>query len=491
MQLCYAFDIIHIRRETVGMFWLNSGRELRALLACVSLISAVMPSHVFAAPAANIDFSIGDVTATSPDGTRRNLAKGADVIEGDLISTNSGRAQLRFSDGAYVSLQPQTDFKVEKFRFEGKTDGTEMAVLRLLKGGLRTITGLVGRRNRPNYQLHTTVATIGIRGTEFSVVYGNSITVTVGEGAVEACNAGGCMFGVSGQTLYVANFNTIPVVVNKKADLPPAPAPQQRTTFAKVEDRSTSGGLDVVPASATTITTIPVVPLANGSGGMAVAAVSTSGTFGAGLLGGTLTFGSNGALTQSIDCCTSSNNFTAGVSSDFGADGIISWGRWTSGVGLNGQPLLTMSYIGILSANAVTAPNIIRGYASFASTAPVVTSGGTIVAVGATNSVTGSLNVNFSNLSSGGSLTYALSIPVAGQTFNINGSASQYSGTGFLGSSSTITSTGAGCTPSCSGNIPFGNAIQGAFTGAAAQRAGANYGFSSQIGQVSGAIVFK
>ena len=153
--------------------------------------------------------------------------------------------------------------------------------------------------------------------------------------------------------------------------------------------------------------------------------------------------------------------------------------------------LSTMSYVVGLNANAVTATSIVRGYASFASSAPVVTSGGSIVATGTPNSVTGTLAVNFPSLTGGGSLNYSLNIPVAGQTFSVNGSAAQYSGSGFLGSSSTITSTGTGCNPSCLGNIPWGDAIQGFFTGTAAERAGANYGFSSSIGQVSGAIVFK
>lgn len=151
-----------------------------------------------------------------------------------------------------------------------------------------------------------------------------------------------------------------------------------------------------------------------------------------------------------------------------------------------------MSYAVNISANNVTVPSIVRGYASFASTAPVVTSGGTVVEIGTPNSVTGTLNVNFSTMTGGGSLSYMLNVPVLGQTFTINGSASQYSGAGFLGSSSTITSSGSACSPSCTGIVPFGDAIQGFFTGSAAERAGANYMFQTGAAQqVSGAVVFK
>lgn len=151
-----------------------------------------------------------------------------------------------------------------------------------------------------------------------------------------------------------------------------------------------------------------------------------------------------------------------------------------------------MAYAAGFSGNAVVVPSIVRGYTSFASTAPVATSGGYVSATGVPNSVTGTLNVNFSNVSgSGGTLSYVLNVPISGQTFTINGAAQQYSGAGFLGTSSTIASSGSGCMYSCTGIIPYGDAIQGFFTGNAGQRAGANYGFSSGLGNVSGAIVFK
>src|SRR5438105_10235791 len=85
---------------------------------------------------------------------------------GDKISTGAdGRVQIRFSDGAYVSLQPNTEFEIKSYHYEGKTDGTESAIFGLFKGALRTVTGFVGRVNRNRYQISTPTATIGIRGT--------------------------------------------------------------------------------------------------------------------------------------------------------------------------------------------------------------------------------------------------------------------------------------------------------------------------------------
>ena len=141
-------------------------------------LSAAFPGLATAQTAARVDFATGNVTATSPDGRSRALTRGADVQVGETISTQQGRAQMRFSDGAFVSLQPQTDFKIDNYVFEGRGSPNESAVMSLLKGGMRTITGLIGRTNRDGYRLQTSTATVGIRGTGYSVSYdaGGSVT---------------------------------------------------------------------------------------------------------------------------------------------------------------------------------------------------------------------------------------------------------------------------------------------------------------------------
>jgi hypothetical protein len=131
----------------------------------LAMISTAFAGPALANTAARVDFAIGSVTATGKDGQARTLTKGADVLSGDRIVTTNGRAQLRFTDGAFVSLQPNTTFEVREYRFDGKTDGTEKGFFGLLRGAMRTVTGLIGRVNRNAYQIQTPTATVGIRGT--------------------------------------------------------------------------------------------------------------------------------------------------------------------------------------------------------------------------------------------------------------------------------------------------------------------------------------
>lgn len=471
-------------------------RTIAAPMLAIASLTCV-PYAKAQSAAGTVEFASGAASISSTTGQTRNAARGALVMAGDTIETTDGRIQLRMVDGAYISLQPQTLLRLDQYASATSGINEQQGFLGLLRGGLRTVTGAIGRVNRANYRLATPTATIGIRGTEFAVTADNGTRVNVTGGTVALCNDGGCLDVGAGQSGFAPDLQSRPTLSFAPANLPPTASSEARS-FLAAEQRSQSGQSLAFIATTTTAApavavtaAAPVVPLANGAGGMAVASVRPSDGFSAGLLGGTLTFAGSGALAQFIDSGTPlTNSYTAGVSTDFGADGIIAWGRWTSGL-RSTQSLSTMNYAANLTANAVTATSITGVYTVFGSTAPTVTSGSTLVATGASNAVTGSLTVNFPNLSSGGSLTYLLAIPVSGQTFNVNGSATQFSGTAFLGSSSTITSTGSGCTTACTGNIPFGNAIQGFFTGAAAQRAGANYGFTSNLGQISGAVVFK
>lgn len=181
----------------------------------------VMAGHT--AAAGKVEFVVGEVAAQAPDGSRRTLVRGAEVSPGDTVDTGAGRTQLRFTDGAMVSLSPGTQYRIDAYEFRGQADGSEKGFFSLLKGAMRTITGAIGKTDRKAYRLDTAVATIGIRGTEYAVAYGNSITVTTSAGLIEVCNNGGCLEVPAGQSAYVEDSGTAPVLTTRSALQPLAP----------------------------------------------------------------------------------------------------------------------------------------------------------------------------------------------------------------------------------------------------------------------------
>ncbi len=118
-------------------------------------------------PAGRVMRIAGQVVAKQADGQIRKLTLGSPVFEGDTLQSDvDSHAVVAFRDGGRITLQQSSIFKVEAFKYD-KAGGQENAALRLIKGGVRVVTGLIGRANRDNYQFRMSGATIGIRGTGF------------------------------------------------------------------------------------------------------------------------------------------------------------------------------------------------------------------------------------------------------------------------------------------------------------------------------------
>jgi hypothetical protein len=121
-------------------------------------------------PIGRVILAAGEVEAWR-DGRPVALHRDAEVQSGDEIRTGkASSAQIRFADTSIVALRPESVFRVDEFVFKAAPDGGEKAFFSLVKGGLRTITGAIGKLNKQNYGIVTPTSTIGIRGTHFSLM---------------------------------------------------------------------------------------------------------------------------------------------------------------------------------------------------------------------------------------------------------------------------------------------------------------------------------
>ena len=111
----------------------------------------------------------GTLSVKKQDGSVRILSQKSQIESGDTINTERDSfAQIRFSDGAQLTLKPNTAVKIESFKYSEEKPQEDSFLYSLVKGGLRAVTGIVGKRSKDKYQLGTATATIGIRGTTLS-----------------------------------------------------------------------------------------------------------------------------------------------------------------------------------------------------------------------------------------------------------------------------------------------------------------------------------
>ena len=136
----------------------------------IPLAALSCSAQLWAAPIAQIVDTAGAVSILHPNGKQALADTRSPLDEGDMVVTETNStAVLAFIDGNKVALRPNTRFQVARYRYELERPEVDNILFRLVKGGLRTITGLVGKRgNRDAYQLRAATATIGIRGTEYT-----------------------------------------------------------------------------------------------------------------------------------------------------------------------------------------------------------------------------------------------------------------------------------------------------------------------------------
>ena len=78
-------------------------------------LAAAYPVVSYGAAAARVDFAVGTVQAVAA-GRPAAPQQGAEISAGETIRTgDDGRAQLRFADGALMSLQPRTEFRIDAY----------------------------------------------------------------------------------------------------------------------------------------------------------------------------------------------------------------------------------------------------------------------------------------------------------------------------------------------------------------------------------------
>lgn len=144
----------------------------------VLIITAIACSPALASVGITL-LSSGEVKAGNSETDNRELARRSPIFEEDYIRTGpNARAQFRMKDGALFALSENSEWFVEGYKYNQNDE--DVVTLKLLKGGLRTISGAVGKKDNSRYQLETPVGSIGIRGTHYEIQLLDNGTVALG-----------------------------------------------------------------------------------------------------------------------------------------------------------------------------------------------------------------------------------------------------------------------------------------------------------------------
>ena len=139
--------------------------------------------------------STGSVTARDLNGAIRALSRRSDIFVGDTVITGpNGFAQLRMVDSAQISFKADTEFTFSAYNSDGPGGAADNAVMEMVRGGFRTISGTIGEDQGDDYQITTQFANIGIRGTTHeAVIDAGALLTGVYDGGTTIANAQGSL----------------------------------------------------------------------------------------------------------------------------------------------------------------------------------------------------------------------------------------------------------------------------------------------------------
>src|SRR5512143_92228 len=169
------------------------------LVVTICITSGMASAEESTTPVGIVIMATGTATADDGSGTPRALQRRSEIFNKDVITTDkASRLQIRFSDGALVSLQEESNFKIKDYRYQAGAGKGDNAAYALLKGSMRTISGAIGKVNKSEYKVETPVATIGIRGTDYELVLHSNpkagdpeLYGYINDGVINVANSGG------------------------------------------------------------------------------------------------------------------------------------------------------------------------------------------------------------------------------------------------------------------------------------------------------------
>ena len=210
-------------------------KKCTAIKALLWLALMCLGAHAWAAQVAGTVMQLsGPLMAKKADGKMKILAIRSEVEQGDtLLTEKETYALIKLIDNSEITLKPNTSFVIEQFSYTAEQPDGDHAIFSLLKGGLRSVTGLLGKRNKERFEMKTPAATIGIRGTTFVASYvppvapgGPAVPKTpapvalppglyvhVIDGMIHVTNPMGAQNFAPGQFGFTPNYQQPPVLV--------------------------------------------------------------------------------------------------------------------------------------------------------------------------------------------------------------------------------------------------------------------------------------
>ena len=186
--------------------------------------------YTFATPSwgsiGNVDKIKGNVAVDRQDGDKNiSLEKDNDIFSYDTLKTGNGKVGVLFVDDTRVDLTEHSKLVIDEFVYDPNTKKGKLSLSAKL-GTVKYASGQIAKTSRQDITIKTPTATIGVRGTDFSMTIdelGGSTIILL-----PSCDVkGNCLVGeisvesAAGQVILNQAFQATVVTVPERRPMPP------------------------------------------------------------------------------------------------------------------------------------------------------------------------------------------------------------------------------------------------------------------------------
>lgn len=104
----------------------------------------------------------------SEDGSEVVTEKELDIFSDDIVKTGKGKTAIQFVDDTRVDITEHSKLIIDAFVYDPETSTGSLSIKASL-GTIRYASGLIAKNSKQNVKIQTPTATIGVRGTDFSM----------------------------------------------------------------------------------------------------------------------------------------------------------------------------------------------------------------------------------------------------------------------------------------------------------------------------------
>jgi hypothetical protein len=194
------------------------------------LISALGIQNIAGAQIGDVFEQTGSPGEIQRESGEQLIAKlNAPIVSMDTVQTENGRLKIKFVDDTQVSMTEHTVVEINEYVYDPNPSNSKMA-LNFAQGTARFATGKLGLVPRENIAIQTPTASIGIRGTDFTMTVdelGRSLVILLPDedcddkvkleegckpsGSISVTNNGGeVILTEAYQAVMVSTFETSP-----------------------------------------------------------------------------------------------------------------------------------------------------------------------------------------------------------------------------------------------------------------------------------------